>query len=121
MPVLEIEIVDHAQASIPAGLADRLADAAGTVLGSRTGGTWVRLRLLPDTAYAENGAGPPDGVAPVFVSVLKGGLDDGVDPDEVRALTAAIAATCDRPRNHVHVRYEPEGRGRQAFGGVLVD
>jgi phenylpyruvate tautomerase PptA (4-oxalocrotonate tautomerase family) len=39
---------------------------------------------------------------------------------EVEAVTEAMARLFDRPRENVHVLYEPEGRGRVAFGGRLT-
>ena len=119
MPILEVEIVGEPQGD-RAGLAQRLADAAADVLGSAPQGTWVRLRILPTEDYAENGGALP-GVAPVFVSVLqRASPPDAERADEVRRLTEAIAGACGRPAANVHVRYEPDAAGRQAFGGKLV-
>lgn len=118
MPILEIEIVGEPTAR--PGLARRLADAAGEALGARPGGTWVRLRVLPEADYAESG-GTPEGVCPVFAHVLLARWPEGgPDPAEVRRLTAALAQACGRDPGVVHVRYEPPGAGRQAFGGELV-
>jgi phenylpyruvate tautomerase PptA (4-oxalocrotonate tautomerase family) len=119
MPILEIEIVGEPGAE-RAGLAQRLADAAGRALGSRPRGTWVRLWWLPHDHYAENGG--EDGPRPVFVSVIE---RDVPPPPElaprVRALTRAIAEACGRPDENVHVLYQAPARGRMAFGGALVD
>ena len=71
--------------------------------------------------YAESGGGPPDGVYPVFVSVLKARLSS---PDalriEVAQLTAAVAVATGRLEDHIHIVYLPAGAGRVAFGGNLV-
>jgi hypothetical protein len=81
----------------------------------------VRLRSLPRDAYAENGAGPPEGVHPVFVSVLLADLPEGEELRlQVHRLTLAIAKTCGRPPENVHLFYEPRASGRVAFGGKLV-
>ena len=84
--------------------------------------TWVRLRVLPLSQYAENGGGPAHGVAPVFVTVLKAVLPP-LDRrrEEVRQLAQRIALVCRRPVENVHVLYLPDGAERVAFGGKLVE
>lgn len=104
-----------------AGLAAEIADRGGEVFGSPPGNTWIKLRPIPCDHYAENGVGPPDGVYPVFVLVLKARLPA---PDPLRAevsrLAAAIAEATGRPVENVHIAYLPAGAGRVAFGGELV-
>ena len=120
MPILEIELVGEPEPARRRDLARRLADAAGEALGARPGGTWVRLRVLPEEDYAESG-GAPVGVRPVFAHVLKRTWPEGgPDPEEVRRLTEAVADAVGREPGVVHVRYEAPGGGRQAFGGQLV-
>ncbi len=120
MPILDVEIVLKPDEILAPGLAAELADRTAAVLGARPGGTWVKLRTLSPEQYAEDG-GPSPGVYPVFVSVLKA---DWPGPDElaaeVAALTQAIAQVCQRPRENVHVLYQPPARGRIAFGGRLI-
>ncbi len=70
MPILDVEIV-VAEEELALGLAAALAEATGKVFGTPAGRTWVRVHPLPLRNYAENGGGPPDGVLPVFVTVLK--------------------------------------------------
>jgi phenylpyruvate tautomerase PptA (4-oxalocrotonate tautomerase family) len=121
MPLLEIEIVGAVEASAGETLAQRLADATGRVLGSPPQATWVRVRTLRPEEYAENEGGPA-GVMPVFVKVTKRSTPPGDTlQTEVRQLTEAIAKICGRPRENVHVAYEPAAAGRQAFGGTLVE
>lgn len=119
MPVLEVEITLPAGEEIEAGLAAKLADAAGEVFGTPRGRTWVRLRTLPLERYAENGAdGAPAGIRPVFVSVLLARLPDLPERKTMaRKLAEATAAACGRPVENVHVLFQPEGVGRVAFGG----
>lgn len=120
MPILDVEIVGHPEEH-DSGLAARLAEAAGEVLDSPPGGTWVRLHHLPPGRYAESGGGPHPGVRPVFVSVTCAVVPCGEDlARRVRALTEAVARECDRPPANVHVFHEPPARGRVAFGGKLV-
>jgi len=117
MPVLEVEVVGDEE--LGDDLAGAIAEAAGAIFGSQPGGTWVRLRGLPQPQYAENGGGPPQGVRPVFVSVLKGGMDE---EDQRRAeagrLAEAIGELCRRPADNVHILYLPPGAGRIFFGGA---
>ena len=120
MPVLEVEIVLQPGETLPPGLAADLAESAGQVFLAGPGKTWVRLRSLDPGNYAENGGGPPEGVFPVFVAVLKHTLP-GMEQRRVEAarLAAAVAAACNRPVENVHILYLPEGAGRVAFGGEL--
>ncbi len=120
MPILEIEIVGEPDTDRDTALAQELAEVAGEVFDARPGSTWVRLRVLEPSGYAENGGTFP-GVRPVFVSVLKRENPTGDELDvEARRLTEEIARVCLRPAENVHVRYEPPGVGRQAFGGRIV-
>lgn len=122
MPILDVEIVVDEDELIPDKLAGRLADAAGKVFGSPAGQTWIRLRRLSRTDYAENEGGPPAGVRPVFATVLKRRLPDQEEmANECRALTRAIASLLNRPAENVHLFYLPDGVGRVSFGGILVD
>ena len=121
MPIVDVEIVLLPGESMRSGLAAEIADRCGEIFGSPPGSTWVKLRAIPCDHYAENGGGPPDGVYPVFVSVLKARLPA---PDALRAevarLTAAVAEATGRPAENVHIAYLPAGAGRVAFGGELV-
>ena len=121
MPILEVEVVVEAGEQLADDLAGRLADAAARVMGSDSGHTWVRLRSLPETHYAENEGGPPDGVRPVFITILKRHLPEpDVTTEECRALTQTLSVILERPAENVHLLYLPGGAGRVAFGGRLV-
>jgi phenylpyruvate tautomerase PptA (4-oxalocrotonate tautomerase family) len=122
MPILDVERVlpDGADAA-PSGLAQALADAAGRVFTSPPGRTWVRLRVLPAAAYAENDAVVNADALPVFVTVLHAHPPTGdALAAQVRGLTDALAAVLGCDAQCVHVQIAPPGAGRQAFGGALV-
>lgn len=120
MPILHVEIVTRSGQAIRPGLARELADRTGEIFGSEPGGTWVSVHPLDQGFYAENHSAAGD-IFPVFVSVLKAKLPF---PEalqiEITGLTEAIAHICDRPKENVHIFYQPEGAGRVAFGGRLV-
>jgi phenylpyruvate tautomerase PptA (4-oxalocrotonate tautomerase family) len=121
MPILEVEMIARPGERLSDDLAQRIADLAGKVFAAPAGSTWVKLRLLPAEHYAENGGGPPGGVYPVFVTVLKAQVpSQNVLAEEIKALAAAIALACARPQENVHILYLPAGRGRIAFGGELL-
>ncbi len=121
MPILDVEVVGSIAAEVRNGLARRLADVAGEVLHSRPQGTWVKVRYLDAADYAENAGGPPEGVLPVFVRVLKGTVSGGEAlAQEIDALAEAVADLCGRPKENVHIVYEPPAVGRIAFGGRLA-
>ena len=120
MPILHVEIVTRSGESIRPGLAQELADRTGGVFGSQPGGTWVKVHLLARDEYAENDNTAED-IFPVFVSILKAKLPAPNElQEEITRLTEAVAQVCDRPRENVHIIYQPEGTGRVAFGGRLV-
>jgi phenylpyruvate tautomerase PptA (4-oxalocrotonate tautomerase family) len=123
MPLIEVErVMPEGVDAAPPGLAQALADAAGRALGSPAGRTWVRLRALPATAYAENGVDALDADAlPVFVTVLHAHPPAGdALAAQVRELTDALARALGIDALRVHVQIAPPGAGRQAFGGALV-
>jgi phenylpyruvate tautomerase PptA (4-oxalocrotonate tautomerase family) len=122
MPILDIELVQPDGVRPPAAsLTQALADAAGRALGSPPGRTWVRLRTLPASHYAENGVVIAPEELPVFATVLHARLPQGPAlTTELAALTQALAACLGRAPERVHVQYAPAAAGRQAFGGVLV-
>ena len=118
MPILDIEVVTSG--TLDGSLASRLADMAGQIFGSPPASTWVRLRTLPEHLYAENNTSQPDGWRSVFVTVRKAVCPTGAALEaEVRALAEGVARVCERPMESVHILYEPDARGRIAFGGSL--
>ena len=119
MPIVDVELVGD---TLVTGETSRaLADAVGEALSSRPGGTWVRVRSLDLARYAENG-GAPDGVRPVFVTVLERVRPTGAElTDKVERVTAAVADVSGRPAENVHVLFEADASGRLAFGGRLVE
>jgi phenylpyruvate tautomerase PptA (4-oxalocrotonate tautomerase family) len=98
-----------------------LADALGDALESEPGRTWVRVRSLPRSSYAESG-GPLDAsIRPVFVTVMERRRPVGESLlERVAALTSAVADVLACDPDNVHVFYAEDGAGRVAFGGSLV-
>jgi len=130
MPILDIEIVTSNSTpgssaesghSLPADLSQSLADAAAQVFDSPPGRVWVKLRMFSTMEYAENG-GLLEGVQPVFVTVLKSNVPRGSAlKNEITRLTKTVAKILERPEANVHIFYQPDGAGRVAFGGNLVE
>jgi phenylpyruvate tautomerase PptA (4-oxalocrotonate tautomerase family) len=116
MPILDVEII--AAAAPAAGLAQRIADAAGEVLAAPPGTLWVKLRHLDPTMYAENASDAPH---PIFVTVLRRVTPLSGLADEHARLAAALARVVGAPVDHVHITYEPAAVGRQSFGGRLAE
>jgi phenylpyruvate tautomerase PptA (4-oxalocrotonate tautomerase family) len=122
MPILDIEIVaSDSTSSLPADLTQSLADATAQVFDVGPGRVWVKIRVIPPAHYAENG-GLPEGMQPVFVTVLESKVPKGSElADKIAQLTEVIARVLNRPETNVHIFYEPDGAGRVAFGGKLVE
>ena len=122
MPILDIEAVLFDHETIHSSWATEIADVAGKIFETTPGRTWVRIRGLPRSHYAENGIGDTLEHCPVFVSVLKAQLTEVEHLRvEVETLAAAIARIIGRPMENVHVLYLPPGEGRISFGGKLVE
>lgn len=121
MPILEAQIVLRPGEELPPNLASAIADAIAPVFGAPPGNTWVLVKTLPASAYAEDSSPSGEGIFPVFVSALKA-RQGPVEKrkEEALRLSKAIATACQRPQENVHILYEPEGIGRIAFGGRLV-
>lgn len=121
MPILDIELIMGPNESCKHDLAQEIADMVGEVLDSPPGHTWVKLRLLQGSLYAENGSDHSELARPVFVTVLKARAPTR---DEIKVeaerLSVSIAKATGRPKENVHILYLPEGVGRIAFGGKLV-
>jgi hypothetical protein len=121
MPIIEIEVVLQPGEQLIDNAAGVVADKLGDILGSGPGHTWVKLRTLAPERYAENGDNPPDGVYPIFVTLLKA-KETPIEnlQKEVDQICDAIAGVFDRPAENVHLLYLPPAAGRIAFGGKIV-
>ena len=120
MPIVDIEIVLRANEIIREEMVSELADELGEIFHSSPGKTWLKVRLLAAAQYAENG-GKPEGVYPIFVTVLKSKMPSMEElQEEMAKITGVVAHICGRPSENIHVIFQPEGRGRVAFGGKLV-
>ncbi len=116
MPILDIEIVGSVANTDQ--LAQRLAKASGKALRSRPEGTWVKLRYLDPSCYAENESSVD--VSPVFVNLLEATAPEGEELEsQLRSLTLAIATVLERPSEHIHIVFEAPASGRISFGGTL--
>ena len=121
MPIVEVEVVCHAEAEFNRFSATALADALGQVFGSQLGAVWVKLRFLGVSRYAESKSTLEPSELPTFVSVLHARAPQGEElAAEAKAVTNAVALCLGRPAERVHVRYEPSAVGRQAFGGNVL-
>ena len=64
----------------------------------------------------------PEGVQPVFVTVLeRTARRERSSSDRVARVTAAVADVTGRDPENVHVLFEDDAAGRLAFGGRLVE
>src|SRR5262245_44474328 len=121
MPIVDIEIVLKPDETISNEMVSEFADQLGMIFGSPKNGTWVKVYGITEVFYAENG-GKEEGVYPVFVSVLKARLPDSEEiQGEIDAIVEAVAKICKRDSTFVHVIYQPEAKGRVAFGGKIVE
>jgi phenylpyruvate tautomerase PptA (4-oxalocrotonate tautomerase family) len=122
MPIVELELVINGEAEkLGSELIQRLADQIGDYFGSDPADTWLRVRYLDRSQYAENRSRVPDSLKPTFVSILKYQLPGEDKLVEGARRLAEITANCiGRPLENTHIIFEPDGRGRVAFGGELV-
>lgn len=121
MPIIDIQIVLNRDETLREGLAQDLVDRMGQVLGVKPGSLWLRLQTLPSSNYAENDAQLEPPALPIFLTVMHAQSPTGAALQaQATALAQAVAAAVGRPRTKVHVEYAPEGAGRIAVGGNLV-
>src|SRR5262245_23141957 len=117
MPIVDVEIVLRPDETIRKEMVSELANELGDIFRSQPGGTWIKVHELPAEQYAENDR-TQAGIYPIFVSVIKSkvGTADKMQK-EVEQITGAVAQICGRSSENVHLIYQPEGKGRLAFGG----
>lgn len=122
MPILDIEIfTPNSTQSLPADLTQSLADETAQIFNAQAGTVWVKVQIIPLAQYAENN-GAPAGVYPVFVTVLRSRIPQGGElQNEIARLTKVIANVLNHPETNVHIVYQPDGVGRVAFGGKLIE
>ncbi|MDK2126621.1 hypothetical protein [Parachitinimonas caeni] len=121
MPIIDVELVVPEPYEIEPTLASALADALGKVFGSAPGRTWVKVRYLQASCYAENETTVAMAELPVFVTILLAHPPSGDSlTTQMLAVTHCVANACRRRPEQVHVTYAPAGAGRQAFGGSMV-
>lgn len=121
MPIIDVELVCVSEQEAPRVSAAALSSALGDVFGSPPGRTWVRVRFLPSSAYAENECELGPEQLPAFVTVLQAHWPVGEGlAQQVNQVTQVVANLLSRSPERVHVQYAPEAAGRQAFGGHLV-
>ena len=123
MPIVELELVTSNEAEkLMPDVIQQLSDEIGDYLGSDTAGTWLKVRYLDQDHYAENNLAGADGrLKPTFVYVLRYQLP-GQDKlaQDARRLAAIVSGCTGRPVENTHIVFEPDGKGRVAFGGELV-
>lgn len=120
MPIVDVELVRDGPSTRPD--VQELADAIGAVLGAPEGTTWVRLRVLDRADYAESGGPIPDGVRPVFVTIMERRARRGAEwAEAASAVTAVVAEATGHPAANVHIVFAPAAEGRVAFGGRIVE
>ena len=120
MPIVDVEIVLRPNETIRKDIARELADELGHIFHTQEGQTWVKVSELSADHYAENSE-ELEGVYPIFISVIKSKLPTSEEmQEEVEEITGAVTQICGRSSENVHVIYQPEGRGRVAFGGKIV-
>ena len=123
MPIIDVQcLLREGQFRYGHESVQALADALGDLFGSEPAGTWVRMRYLDEYDYAESHTRLGPTVDPTFVTILRRQNPEAADlASEAMAVAEAVGRVLARPRENVHVIYEPEATGRVAFGGTLVN
>ena len=122
MPFVDVQLVVPGTEGVPPGLAQAVADALGHLFESPPGRTWVRTSTLPAANYAENGLPLVQDGLPVFVTLLLAVPPEGeARANQAARITTAVALAVGRDSSNVHIEYAAAGKGRVAFGGVLVE
>ena len=121
MPIIRIElVVGEDEPEVEPSVVRALADELGDYLGSSVAETWVSLSYLPKSGYAENGVS--ETLSPTFAHLLRYQLPEPSQlSNDAKAIADIIARHLGRPRENIHIIFEPDAKGRIAFGGELVD
>ena len=121
MPIVDVELLqDTTLDTLADDLPQRIADALGEVFQSQPAQTWVKVHYHPRAHYAENHSILPFETKPVMIKILKYQIPEPhILKEETQRVAESVAAICACPVENVHVLYEPEAKGRIAFGGTL--
>jgi phenylpyruvate tautomerase PptA (4-oxalocrotonate tautomerase family) len=122
MPIVTIECVVSADFEhYDSSFTQRLADRLGVIFESEPGTTWVKLKYLTQSNYAENDTSTNGSMEPTFVSILLRSLPSEATLERIaHDVSTEVSSVLARPSTNTHVFFEPEGLGRVAFGGVLL-
>ena len=122
MPIVTIEVLKTAgDPEIPPQTLQQLTDALGELFQSEAGGTWVKLRYLDSSNYAENQTTLPASTRPVMVEIIHSRLPAELElAVQAAAVCEVVAGHLNQPEQNVHILYQPNARGRIAFGGKLT-
>jgi hypothetical protein len=119
MPIVALELIGGEPPA--ASTVQRMADELGEVFNGASGRTWLRLHVVPEAGYAENGQpGASKDYAPVCVDIARSGRSRN-QIAEAKAVASIVAVLLERDRRHVHVKYEEPLKGRIAIGGELEE
>lgn len=119
MPILDVQIIGDCD-FLKDGIAQKIANKAGEILGTSDGRTWVKLEYLSQENYAENGLSSNE-LRPVFIELLK--RDNPTDEEKesiAENFAIEIGKLLNRPQENIHTYFLPEGFKSMAFGGKLI-
>jgi phenylpyruvate tautomerase PptA (4-oxalocrotonate tautomerase family) len=122
MPIVTIECVVNGNFEpYDTSFTQRLADRLGVIFKSEPGTTWVKLKYLAPSNYAENDVSTNGSMEPTFVSILLRSLPSEATLERIaQNVSTEVSSVLARPSMNTHVFFEPEGLGRVAFGGVFL-
>lgn len=122
MPIVTLELLQADEdPEVRPEVLQALTDALGTLFQSDAGGTWVKLRYLNRSNYAENHARLCTSIRPVMVEIVHSTLPaQSVLALQAESVCALVAGHLHRPEENVHILYQPDAQGRIAFGGKLL-
>ena len=122
MPIVQLQLVIRDDSErVAHETLQLLADELGEYFQSGTAATWIKVDYIPFEQYAENRETLCDDTKPTLVHVLKYRIpDEDRRALEAKALARIVANVLRRPERNTHIIYEPDGKGRVAFGGLLV-
>ena len=122
MPIIRLELVIRGDSErVGRETLQDLADELGEYFQTDRASTWVKVDYVPFEQYAENQAELGRDVKPTLVYLLKYRIppQDRL-AQEAKDLARIVAKHLQRPEENTHLIFEPDGKGRVAFGGELV-
>jgi phenylpyruvate tautomerase PptA (4-oxalocrotonate tautomerase family) len=122
MPIIEFQIIGNLEISDKKDFRKELINGLANIFGSENKSVWCKFNFIPVENYIENdnsGLSIPLPL-PIFLKILNY-QNKSIEECKKEAIIISefVSKVCNRPKENIHILYEPSAKGRIAFGGIL--